>query len=79
MEDINADAHDMQDLPPTARAAKIPSMKRIKILSMGDARTGKSCLIKRFCEGRFLEDYIPTIGIDYGVKGFQTHLEEGLF
>ena len=77
MEEI-LDAHDIQNLPPTAKASKISLMKRIKILSMGDAKTGKSCLIKRFCEGRFLDDYIPTIGIDYGVKGFQTHLEEGL-
>ncbi|EPY33698.1 ras family protein-like protein [Strigomonas culicis] len=41
---------------------------RIKILSLGDATVGKSCLIKRFCEGRFVAKYIPTIGIDYGVK-----------
>jgi GTPase SAR1 family protein len=69
-------AQDM-DLPPTAKSAKIPVLKRIKILSMGDTKTGKSCLIKRFCEGQFLTDYVPTIGIDYGVKGFQTRLEEG--
>jgi hypothetical protein len=25
---------------------------RIKILSMGDAGTGKSCLIKRYCEDK---------------------------
>ena len=29
---------------------------------------GKSCLIKRYCEGRFVKRYISTIGIDYGVK-----------
>merc|ERR1712224_261064 len=27
-----------------------------------------SCIIKRFCEGRFVTRYISTIGIDYGVK-----------
>jgi len=41
---------------------------RIKILAVGDAGVGKSCLIKRYCEGRFVDKYIPTIGIDYGVK-----------
>ncbi|CAD2220388.1 ADP-ribosylation factor family/Ras of Complex, Roc, domain of DAPkinase/Ras family, putative [Angomonas deanei] len=41
---------------------------RIKVLFVGDATVGKSCLIKRFCEGRFVNKYIPTIGIDYGVK-----------
>ena len=29
---------------------------------------GKSCIIKRYCEGRFVSKYITTIGIDYGVK-----------
>ncbi|KAJ3326759.1 DnaJ sub C member 27 [Blyttiomyces sp. JEL0837] len=41
---------------------------RIKILSMGEPAAGKSCLIKRYCEGRFIPEYISTIGIDYGVK-----------
>ncbi|KAJ3406651.1 hypothetical protein HDU80_010762 [Chytriomyces hyalinus] len=35
---------------------------------MGEPYTGKSCLIKRYCEGRFVPEYISTIGIDYGVK-----------
>lgn len=26
-----------------------------------------------------MEDYIPTIGIDFGVKGFRTVHEEGIF
>ena len=41
---------------------------RIKIISLGGAGVGKSCLIKRFCEDRFVSKYIATIGIDYGVK-----------
>ncbi|CAI2372096.1 unnamed protein product [Moneuplotes crassus] len=39
-----------------------------KILSVGNQEVGKSCLIKRYCEGRFVKRYISTIGIDYGVK-----------
>lgn len=35
---------------------------------MGNAEVGKSCLIKWYCEGRFIKRYISTIGIDYGVK-----------
>ncbi|TPX63294.1 hypothetical protein SpCBS45565_g06744 [Spizellomyces sp. 'palustris'] len=38
---------------------------------MGDPNVGKSCLIKRYCEGRFISEYISTIGIDYGVKTIQ--------
>eukprot|EP00927_Polykrikos_kofoidii_P046892 TRINITY_DN41000_c0_g1_i1.p1 TRINITY_DN41000_c0_g1~~TRINITY_DN41000_c0_g1_i1.p1 ORF type:complete len:400 (-),score=58.78 TRINITY_DN41000_c0_g1_i1:167-1366(-) len=42
--------------------------ERVKVLSLGSAAVGKSCLIKRFCEGKFIQKYITTIGIDYGVK-----------
>jgi DnaJ homolog subfamily C member 27 len=41
---------------------------RIKVLSVGSAGSGKSCLIKRYCEERFVPKYIATIGVDYGVK-----------
>lgn len=40
---------------------------RIKVISMGNAETGKSCIIKRYCEKRFVSKYMTTIGIDYGV------------
>lgn len=39
---------------------------RIRILSLGNPGVGKSCLIKRYCEKRFVNKYIPTVGIDYG-------------
>jgi len=32
------------------------------------AGVGKSCLIKRYCEEKFVQKYISTIGVDYGVK-----------
>ncbi|XXQ37957.1 Ras family [Plasmodiophora brassicae] len=35
---------------------------------MGDGAVGKSCLIKRYCEKKFVSRYITTIGVDYGVK-----------
>ncbi|KAH9488932.1 hypothetical protein Btru_058769 [Bulinus truncatus] len=34
---------------------------------MGNAEVGKSCIIKRYCEKRFVNKYLTTIGIDYGV------------
>jgi DnaJ family protein C protein 27 len=40
----------------------------LKLISVGDEKTGKSCIIKRYCEGRFVQKYITTIGVDYGVK-----------
>ncbi|KAJ3007098.1 DnaJ sub C member 27 [Thoreauomyces humboldtii] len=50
--------------------------KSINILSLGDSAMGKSCLIKRYCEGRYVQEYVSTIGIDYGVKGCVVNDEE---
>ena len=44
------------------------SSLRLKIITCGDSLSGKSCLVKRYCESKFVTKYIPTIGIDYGVK-----------
>ena len=41
---------------------------RVKIISFGSEAVGKSCLIKRFCEDKFVSKYISTIGVDFGVK-----------
>ncbi len=49
---------------------------RIKIISLGCGGVGKSCLIKRFCEERFVNKYIATIGVDYGVKPVTIDGEE---
>ncbi|CAH1248034.1 dnaJ homolog subfamily C member 27-like [Branchiostoma lanceolatum] len=40
---------------------------RVKVISMGNSEVGKSCIIKRYCEKRFVHKYLATIGIDYGV------------
>jgi DnaJ family protein C protein 27 len=40
---------------------------RIKLISIGNSEVGKSCIIKRYCEKRFVAKYLQTIGIDYGV------------
>ena len=47
---------------------KLENKLSMKLISVGDLEVGKSCLIKRYCEGSFVQDYITTIGIDYGVK-----------
>eukprot|EP00388_Colpodella_angusta_P007555 GDKJ01021284.1.p1 GENE.GDKJ01021284.1~~GDKJ01021284.1.p1 ORF type:complete len:373 (+),score=61.28 GDKJ01021284.1:16-1134(+) len=50
---------------------------KIKLITIGDEGVGKSCIIKRFCEGRFVQRYIPTIGLDYGVKNVSLQAEGG--
>jgi GTPase SAR1 family protein len=57
---------------------KLRKAQRIKVVSTGPTGVGKSCLIKRFCEQRFVPRYIQTIGVDYGVKAvkLRRHLGE---
>jgi len=59
-------------VPQGAATGKDSRAIRIKILSLGSENVGKSCVIKRFCEGRFVSKYITTIGVDYGVKPVQV-------
>lgn len=58
--------------PKPTKATKKEEPKRdllrIKITSMGEGGVGKSCLIKRYCEEKFVSRYIATIGVDFGVK-----------
>ena len=56
--------------------APIPIVRRIKVLSMGNAGVGKSCLIKRYCEEKYSNEYVATIGIDYGVKTVKYSTED---
>ena len=46
----------------------VKTYTRVKVISMGDGEVGKSCLIKRFCESKFVPRYISTIGVDFGVR-----------
>ena len=46
----------------------IVPIARLKVISLGESGVGKSCLIKRFCEDKFVQKHIATIGIDFGVK-----------
>ncbi|GMG52929.1 unnamed protein product [Ambrosiozyma monospora] len=38
---------------------------RLKLLLIGDARVGKSCLLLRFAEDVYTQDYISTLGVDF--------------
>lgn len=56
----------------TEKDATTTPLRRIKVITLGSNASGKSCLIKRFCEERFVSKYIPTIGVDYGVKAVKV-------
>ncbi|XP_076366085.1 ras-related protein Rab-8A-like [Tachypleus tridentatus] len=39
-----------------------------KILVLGDSNVGKTCIVHRFCDEKFYDTYISTIGIDFKQK-----------
>ncbi|EKE38386.1 hypothetical protein ENUP19_0061G0025 [Entamoeba nuttalli] len=39
-----------------------------KILMIGESSVGKTSLVKRYCEGMFLEEMMSTVGIDFEFK-----------
>ena len=51
----------------------VQAASRLKVISLGESGVGKSCLIKRYCEDKFVSKYVATIGIDFGVK--PVHLD----
>ena len=57
-------------IPPATKTCR-----RIKILTLGEPRVGKTTLLKRYSEKRFESRYFPTIGVDFGVKRIHDSLE----
>lgn len=39
-----------------------------KLVIIGDASTGKSSLLRRYCENAFVEKYTCTVGVDFQIK-----------
>lgn len=51
---------------------------RIKVLTIGNTKVGKSCIVKKYCEkNRFVSNYNATIGVDYGVKSVSRTMDDG--
>ena len=44
------------------------SYEKINLLALGNSKVGKTCFILRYCEEKFSESYITTIGLDYSFK-----------
>lgn len=42
-----------------------------KVVLVGDGNVGKTSLVRRFCEGKFDESRILTIGVDFQIKTVQ--------
>ncbi|XP_013397687.1 dnaJ homolog subfamily C member 27 [Lingula anatina] len=60
------------DRKPGHLTKKVPDVAKtliwVKIVGIGNAGIGKTCIIKNFCESKFNSGYQPTVGVDYGFK-----------
>ena len=48
-----------------------PEIPKYKLIFLGDQSVGKSCILNRFLNDTFIEDYQATIGLDFQSKNVQ--------
>ena len=44
----------------------------LKILTIGESGVGKTCVLRRFVENKFMKNHLATIGIDFKTKTVQV-------
>ena len=55
--------------------SKVPESKNeylLKICAIGSGSVGKTSLIRRFAEGKFTTNYLPTLGVDITTKKIEV-------
>ena len=52
------------------------SNKTFKILTIGESGVGKTCILRRFVENKFLKNHLATIGIDFKTKTLNINNQE---
>jgi len=55
----------------TYQQTKSPEVPKYKLIFLGDQGVGKSCILNRFMNDTFSEEYQATIGLDFQSKNFQ--------
>lgn len=40
-------------------------VRQLKVVLLGNSSVGKSSIVRRFCENRFVDSYKPTVGVDF--------------
>ncbi len=44
----------------------------LKICAIGSGKVGKSEILRRFSEGKFKQDFLPTLGVDVSIRRIQV-------
>ena len=50
---------------PRMKPDPIPTPEKIKIAVVGDKGVGKTQMLSSYCNGKYSEEYDPTIGSDF--------------
>ena len=53
-----------------------PEIPKYKLIFLGDQSVGKSCILNRFLNDTFIEDYQATIGLDFQSKNVQIENQD---
>ncbi|ELR19123.1 RAB36 member RAS oncogene family protein [Acanthamoeba castellanii str. Neff] len=63
---LKSDFHeDVRKIADEADAKGNPQSRAEKVIVVGDHSVGKTSLVRRFCEGKFTDQYKATIGVDF--------------
>ena len=57
----------------TFQQTKSPEIPKYKLIFLGDQGVGKSCILNRFMNDTFTEEYQATIGLDFQSKNCQIN------
>ena len=60
----------------TPQSTLNPEIPKYKLIFLGDQSVGKSCILNRFMNDTFSEDYQATIGLDFQSKNVQIENQD---
>ena len=60
----------------SSKSALNPEIPKYKLIFLGDQSVGKSCILNRFMNDTFTEEYQATIGLDFQSKNVQIENQD---
>ncbi|XP_041462747.1 ras-related protein Rab-39B-like [Lytechinus variegatus] len=66
---MTASSEDIAGLPP-----EVIWEYQFRLILVGDSTVGKSSLLRRFCDGKFVEVSDPTVGVDFYARLIEVNV-----